>query len=66
MRDLHIPAYRDRSLAACLRRLGERIRSRITRFERCSRFSVRRDADGIDYITPTPNGAVPMAARRAR
>ncbi len=58
----------NRALGALFARLLSRVRPRMPRIERkqVGSFAVRRDEDGIEYISPTPNGAVPMNARRAR
>lgn len=66
MRDLFKRDYRDRSFGAILTRLLAHIRLRRPLFERRQggNVCVRTDDDGIKYINPTPNGAIPMAKRR--
>lgn len=57
-----------RALGSAFRRLIARILRRRPRIERKQSIAVGayRRADGYDYITPTPAGALPMGKRRAR
>lgn len=47
------------ALAAAIRR--RKVRAELV----CRTFGLRRQ-EGFDYITPLPNGALPMAQRRMR